>query len=124
MCRGFSNWKDATIGFRSHELSACHREAVEMIINLPSTTHPVGHYLSKQYKMQVSQNQRMLLKILSSIRFLARQALAIRGHHNDYDGNLIQLLKFQGEGDDEIFKWLEKKTNKYTSPEVQNELIA
>ncbi len=50
-----------------------------MIINLPLSTTPVGHYLSKQYKIQVAQNQKMFLNILSSLRFLARQALAIRG---------------------------------------------
>lgn len=123
MCRGFSNWKDATVGFKSHELSACHREAVEMVINLPSSTKHIGAILSKQYEMQMAQNRKMLLKILSSIRFLARQALSLRGHHNDCDGNLIQLLKLQGGEDGEMLKWLEKKTNKYTSPEVQNELL-
>ena len=65
----------------------------------------------------------MLQKILSSIRFLARQALALRGHYNDCDGNFIQLLKLQGEEDGEMHKWLEKKSNEYTSPEVPNELI-
>ena len=52
-----------------------------------------------------------------------RQALALQGHNSDRDGNLIQLLKLQGRKGSAMLKWLEKKTNKYTSPEVQNELI-
>ena len=60
----------------------------------------------------------MLLKILSSIRFLVRQALALWGHHNDCDGSFIQLLKLQGEEDGEMLKWLEKTSNKYTSHKV------
>ena len=111
------------MAFKSHELSACHREAVEMIISLPSSTRHIGTQLSKQYAIEMAQNRRMLLKILSSMRFLARQALAFRGHHSDYDGNLIQLLKLQGEENSEMCEWLEKKSNKYTSPEVQNILI-
>lgn len=63
----------------------------------------------------------MLLKILSSIRFLARQALPLRGHYTDSDGNLYQLLKLQGE-DAELIEWLQRRVNKYTSPEIQNDL--
>lgn len=111
------------MAFKSHELSACHREAVDMIICLPSSTTHIGAQLSKQYAIEMAQNRKMLLKILSSIRFLARQALAFRGHNNDYDGNLIQLLRLQGEENSEMREWLEKKSNKYTSPEVQNDFI-
>ena len=62
-------------------------------------------------------------EILSSIRYLARQSLALRGRDDDSDGNLIQLLKLQGSEDSEILEWMQRKTNKYTSPEMQNELI-
>ena len=44
----------------------------------------------------MAKNRRVLLKILSS---LARQALALRGHDDDSDGNLVQLLKLHSEGD-------------------------
>ena len=83
MSRGFNNWKDATIAFQSHELSACHRKAVEMIISLPSSTKHVGVLLSWQCEEEKARNRKMLLKIMSSIRFLARKALALRGHHSD-----------------------------------------
>ena len=63
----------------------------------------------------------MLIKILSCIQFLARQGLPLRGHGDDNDGNLLQLLKFQGS--DEIKDWLQRKTNKYTSHKVQNSFL-
>lgn len=31
--KGYSNWKDAIVAFKKHEKSACHKEAVEMIIS-------------------------------------------------------------------------------------------
>ena len=39
---GYCNWKDATMGFRNHELSGCHQEVVEVIISLPTTTMNIG----------------------------------------------------------------------------------
>ena len=72
----------------------------------------------------MEQNKRMLLKVLSSIRFLSRKGLALRGHDDDGDGNLIQVLRLLGEDDGEVSDWLQKKSNKYTSPGIQNDLIA
>ena len=47
--KGFSNWRDATMAFNKHELSACHNEAVDVMITIPATTKDVGEQLSKQY---------------------------------------------------------------------------
>ena len=99
---GYCNWKDATVGFRNHEVSGCHREAVEVIITLPSTTMNIG----AQYIKEKELNRKMLIKILSCIQFLARQGLPLRGHGDDSDGNLLQLLKYQG--GDEIKDWLQR----------------
>ena len=118
---GYYNWKDATVGFRNHELSGCHREAVEVIIILPTTTKDIGAHFSNQYVQEKEMNRKMLIKILSCIQFLARQGLPLRGHGDDSDGNLLQLLKYQG--GDEIKDWLQRKTNKYTSHEVQNSFL-
>ncbi len=90
-----------------------------MIVHLPTTTQHIGQLLSRQYASETAKNRRVLLKILSSIRFLARQALALRGHDDDHDGNLIQLLKLHGEADFEVLEWLKRKS----SPDTQNDLI-
>ena len=65
----------------------------------------------------------MLLKILSNIRFLARQSIAIRGDGDEENPNFIQLFKLRGEDDPKFAKWLEKKTDKYVSADIQNELL-
>ena len=91
--RGFCNWKLATSVFRQHELRNCHKEAVEKIITLPATTSDVGEMLSKAHAQEKSENRQVLLTILSNLRFLARQACAIRGDGNENDSNFIQLCK-------------------------------
>ena len=75
-----------------------------MIFSLPATTRNVGAQLSRQYSLDMARNRWVLLKITSTIRFLARQALALRGHNNDEDGNLLQLLKHHGETDSEVLQ--------------------
>ena len=73
--RGFSYWKDATIAFKKHESSACHKEAVEVSIVLPSACPDVGEMLSSQHFQQKKQNRECLLKILANLKFLARQGI-------------------------------------------------
>ncbi|XP_053398113.1 zinc finger MYM-type protein 1-like [Mercenaria mercenaria] len=119
---GFSNWKDATKKFKKHENSECHKEAVERSITLPKQTKDIGETLSSAHAQEKMNNRHQLLKILRSIRFLARQGLALRGH-DDNNSNFIQLLKLHGQADDSILTWLEKKTDKFTSGDIQNEIL-
>lgn len=121
--KGFSNWKDATSLFRKHEESSCHKEAVEAVITLPRVTCDVGELLSQAHAVEKEENRRCLRKILSNIRFLARQACALRGDHDESDSNFVQLLKLRGEDDPKLFEWMKKKTNKYTSSDMQNEML-
>ena len=93
--RGFSNWKDATTGFKNHVKSACHREAVEVLVTLPATTRDVGEHLSHEHAVQKVNNQQTLLQVLSSVRFLSRQGLAFRADGDESDGNLQQLLVYR-----------------------------
>ena len=118
--KGYSNWKDATVAFKRHEGSNCHREAVEVIITLPATTVHIGVQLSQQYAREMENNRTMLL---SCIQFLAQQGLPLRGEDDESDGNFLQLLKFQGLDDDMMLEWLQRKCNKYTSHEIQNDLL-
>jgi hypothetical protein len=119
---GFCNWKDATTKFRKHESSDSHREAVERHITLPRQTRDIGDTLSAAHSLEKKENRRQLLTILRSIRFLARQGLPLRGHDHQ-QSNLLQVLKLQGESDESILKWLERKTDKYTCGDVQNEML-
>lgn len=57
------------------------------------------------------------------MRFLARQALPLQGDGDESESNYIQLFKLHGEDDVRVFDWLRKKTDKYTSADMQNEMI-
>ena len=121
--KGFKNWKDATISFKNHEASASHKDALQVMVVIPLTWQDVGEMLSQEHAREKSENRQCLLRILSNIRFLARQGLAFRGDTDEGDSNFLQLLKLHSV-DDPIFEaWLSKKTNKYTSNNAQNEII-
>ncbi|XP_070403865.1 zinc finger MYM-type protein 1-like [Nothobranchius furzeri] len=62
-----------------------------------------------------------LIEIVSSVRYLAKQGLALRGHDND-DGNFKQHLDEKAENDLNLASWLQKY-HSYTSPACQNELL-
>ena len=121
--KGFCNWKDATVGMKIHELSACHKTVMEIMVVLPSSYKDVGEQLSQQHANEKRDNRQCLLNILSNLRFLARQGIALRGDSQEVDSNFIQLLKLRGEEDPRINSWLGHKTDRYTSHDMQNELL-
>lgn len=123
MTRGFSNWKDGTVSFKKHERSACHCEAVEVVVTIPSSTQDVGMQLSQQFAKQKENNRQALYQIMTSIKFLSRQGLALRGDKDESDGNLHQLLRMKAEADPNLAEWLIRKENVYTSPDIQNEIL-
>ena len=116
---GMNNWKDATRVFQKHENSQVHIESVEKVI-VKGDKH-IDEVMSEKNQKQKEENRRCLLQIVKSLRYLARQSLAIRG--DDNEGNFIQLLKFQALDNKELTDWLNKPTNTYTSPGCQNEIL-
>ena len=123
VCRGFCNWKNATTQIQKHQESKCHREAVEVVITLPKTTVDIGEQLSLQHAREKDCNCKYFLHILSCIKYLVRQGLAIRGDGDERDSNFFQLLKARGNNDIDFMQWLEKKKIKYTSHDIQNEIV-
>lgn len=121
--RGFSNWKDATDSFRRHEQSKCHKDAVQVMLTLPSTTRDIGESLSSAHSKNKAEARKVLLKILQNIRFLGRQGLPFRGHE-DAESNFIQLVKLR-EIDNPVLKsWMKRSGDRYLSPEIQNEMLS
>lgn len=119
---GFKNWKKATLKFREHDNSDCHREAVERVKSLPQNTKDIGESLSEQHEDQKRENRMYLIKVLSTIKYLARQGIAFRGDKDDSDSNFVQLLKLRSSDDPRIQTWM-KRTKDFTSPELQNEFL-
>ena len=107
-------------------LSATHLEAVESLVLLPSRIQgDIGEILSHEHEEEKGTNQKMFLLILEVIRFLVQQGLPLRGNDDDAENNFIQLLHLHGKhcAPQNFHHWLSKKTNKYTSHEIQNECI-
>ena len=129
---GYTNWKKAlekNKGFAKHQASDCHKEATERLITAHTTAKGDIAYLIDENSQAIKQNNReMLLKILSSIRYLARQSLPLRGNwkeeeKSEYDSNFFQLLKLRCEDNPKLAEWMDKKSNKFLSPKIQNEML-
>ena len=96
-----------------------HKQAAMAISN----TADIGEMLSTQHAMKKKLNREYFLKILSTILFFARQGLPLRGDGDEKDSNFYQLLALRGEDDSNIKNMTERPQRKYTSPEIQNEIV-
>lgn len=47
----------------------------------------------------------------------------MRGGDSGGDSNFLQLLKLRGQDDVHVSWWMARKTDKYTSPDIQNEIL-
>ena len=121
MARGYKNWKLGTAGFKTHEASECHREAIE-VIELPRKCADIEEKLSAYHSKEKSKNWQTFSTILRNIHFLAQKGLALSGCIEE-ESNFIQLLKLEGGVDSQVDQWLKKKSGKYTHPEIQNECL-
>ena len=90
--------------------------------------------LSTAYAAKKAKNQKVLLTILSTIHFLARQGLPLRGNYlsnpsgSDHGGgevhrNFWQLLLLRTEDVPLLESWLHRSQDRFTSPMIQNELL-
>ena len=92
------------------------------MVKLPNSVRDIGEMLSSAHGHGKSTNWKVLLKILQNMQFLARQGIALRGH-DDKESNFLQLFKLRGCDNDDMSNWLEKKGDRYLSPDIQNEVI-
>ena len=105
-------------------MSKGHKEAVERTLVLPTCTEDVGETLSREHSAEKSVNRQPLLKILSNFRFLARQALPLRGDKaGEINSNFNQLYYLRAEDNPFLNDWMKRRGDKYTSKDIQNEMI-
>ncbi len=105
--------------FNKHQDSHCHKEAV---LKTTATVN-VSEMLSSGLAKEHLERRKCFLKVLSSVHFLSRQGLALRGDGDESDSNFMQLINLCYEDDERILDWIKKKTDKYTSPQMQNEMV-
>jgi hypothetical protein len=105
---GFRNWKNAIERFQVHELSAAHIHAVNQLQQMKGT--PVDAQISAQKANEQRSARVALLSLFSTIQFLARQGIAMRGQ-DSHAGNYWQLLKLRSQDIPELKIFLTRTTN-------------
>ena len=120
LSRGFCIWKDAKASFKRHEESRCHKDSLQV---LTIRRLDCGEMLSKAVSEEKVTNRQILYKIVSITWYLARQGLPLRGEGTEINSNFMQLFLMQGESDPRILEWLKRKSNRYTYPDIQNEIL-
>ena len=115
---GFNNWKKALERFSQHSQSDLHKESILKIqlINQKG----VDTLNNEQIMVSQRNHRQMLIKQLSSLKFLLRQGLAIRGH-DEIQSNLVQLLNLRSNDCSELNNWIRER--KYMSPDIVNDQI-
>ena len=82
-----------------------HREAVEATITLPKSTKDNGELLNIGHSSKKAMNQRILLTILSKIRFHGRQAIPLRSDGDESNSNFQQFLHLHSEDNAKLIEW-------------------
>ena len=83
----------------------------------------MGEMLAYSYAAEKSAKRHCLMVIARNIHFLSRLSIDLRWDGDEKDSSFMQLL-LRAADNPQILPWLEWKTNKYTSPEIQNELLS
>ena len=124
---GFTNWQDTGTknrGFDIHFRSETHREAHKYLFTITNACGDISAQLSTTFNEARSVNRQNLLKILTNVKFLARQVLPLRGHGSEEDSNFNQLYILPEEDNEGLKAWrTEKKINKYVHSTIQNEMM-
>lgn len=118
---GMNNWKHALDKFRSHEKTHCHSFAAAQLEHY-SNSAAISAQLSQQISDDQAIAQKALRVIITSVLYLARQGLPLRGHDNS-EGNFSQLLLLRCSDDPALKRWFEGRYKQFTSWAVQNELL-
>ena len=118
---GFGNWKKATTEFPKHASSEQHQEALEKLCFLKQPS--VITKLNEKLAQEQATAQRFLKVIFSSIKFLGKSGLALRGHDHK-SGNFSELVRERVlcENDEELSRWMNRRDN-WMSDTVQNEIL-
>lgn len=122
----FCKWKNATSKFEKHQASVSHRQSIDAL-DTRETTKDVGELIHAGLSKKRAESRQASMAIISNVRYLARQGLALRGRHKktekceddlgEIDSNFIQLFKLRANN-------MPKSQDIFTSLEIQNELIS
>ena len=91
---------------------------------MPDACGDTSAQLSTTFNEARSVNRQNLLKILSNVKFLPRQALPLKGNESEEDSNFFQLYILWEKDNEALKAWItEKKINKYVHSTIENEIM-
>lgn len=129
---GFTNWKNATQTFKTHETSMGHKYAMQDWVeskNRVKQGSTIKTMLDEGHLKTVRENRRYLAAVIDSLRFTACQEIAQRGHRENPSstnrGNFLELLSLFGKYDEIVKQKIQDlpARAKYTHHDIQNEII-
>lgn len=133
---GFQDWKRVKerkkCPFAQHEGNhgSLHNVAMEKWNNLVNTSQHIDKVMNKVTSQEILDNRLRLKISIESIKWLAMQGCAFRGHdesiHSTNRGNFIELIKLQARANEEIASLVLEnapQNAKYTSSKIQKELL-
>ena len=103
-------------------MSECHKIAIDYETNLSRTCGNVWEMSSDAVEKTMESNRICFIKVTECLQYLVRQGQAMQGDTND-ESNFIQLLKLRGKDQPLLLKWLERNEHRFTSHDIQNEII-
>lgn len=125
---GVSDWKNISMLIKRHTSEACHINASARSecygdIQL-GKSESINKSLSDSSKVCVNRNRHILTRIVEVIVLLSKQNIPFRGH-TEINSNFFAILNAFAQTDDVLAEHLANAhyNAKYTSPDVQNELI-
>ena len=92
-------------------------------VTIPATTSAIGEMLSSQLAKEWLERRKCLFNLLSNARFLSRQGLNFRGDVEESDSNFMQLIYLRSEDNRKLVDWVHQKTDKYTSHDIQDDMV-
>ena len=107
--------------FKKHQKSQCHLAVLTYEVTVPLCGN-IHELTDQAVKSNMTKNRRCLITVLETLQFLGRQGLALRGDASEDESNFIQLLKLRNKDFPELVEWMRKKTDKYISHVIQNEI--
>ena len=120
MLKGFSNWKKALGKINLHEKSYFQQLASHNL-EYPKNEAPVKAKSDTAARNEQLKARNALVKVISSLKYLAEQGLAIRGKESS-GGNFQKLLELRMKDVNDLMVWLGKTTS-YTCVMIQNEML-
>lgn len=131
---GFKNWKkamDKNSGFAKHAGSNEHVKSISSwaCFNERKTTgsKSIACVLNQNHSVIIAENRKYIRKLSQVLLYTVLQGIAQRGNdeskHSINKGNYLELLELIAEDNDIVRKRLEIGNAKYTSPQIQNEIL-